>query len=71
MRPRRALGGMAIAQVEPARAAGLEHAMHNSHVIPSFTQEVADHMGTLFDSSREVIRGALPAAELTPPPPVH
>ena len=45
--------------------------MHNSHVIPSFTQEVADHMDTLFDSSREVIRGALPAAELTPPPPVH
>lgn len=42
-----------------------------SHVIPSFTQEVADHMDTLFDSSREVIRGALPAAELTPPPPVH
>ena len=41
-----------------------------SHVIPSFTQEVADHMETLFDSSRGVIQSALPAAELTSPPPV-
>ena len=37
-----------------------------SHVIPLFTQEVAEHVDTLFDSSHEFIQGGPPAAELTP-----
>src|SRR5215472_3531742 len=32
-----------------------------SHVIPSFTQEVAEHMDALFGSSQKIIEGALPA----------
>jgi len=44
-----------------------------SHVIPSFTQEVAEHMDALFGSSQKIIEGALSATlsgPVTAPGPV-